>query len=168
MQLDDPEQANGVTLRQMIGARAPWFAKEFGPVHWTTSVTFQPGYTRHFGQGRVWLVGDAAHSTSPLGVQSMNIGFREAHGLVRRLSRILHHEGPDKLLEYYDDDRAREWRMMLGIKDRLAIRESAPAWARKFGFRLLRSLPASGNDLNRLLDQVGLRLSWLRGKNRGR
>jgi hypothetical protein len=48
------------------------------------------------------------------------------------------------------------------------VRSDAPDWARWLGRRLVTALPATGHDLNLLLEQVGLRMYWLRGKARRR
>jgi hypothetical protein len=54
--------------------------------------------------------------------------------------------------------------MLLGLHDRLEVLARAPEWARELGQRLVRSLPATGRDLNVLLEQAGLRLRTLRGR----
>ena len=145
--------------------RSPWFGESFGAIEWVTGVRFEPRIAERFGRGPVWLVGDAARFTSPIGVQSMNVGFREVHDLARRIAGILREGRPPKLLDYYNEERQREWKMMLGIKDRLHADDGLPAWARAAAPRLVQSLPASGHDLNLLLEQVGLRLYWLRRRD---
>jgi 3-(3-hydroxy-phenyl)propionate hydroxylase len=148
----------------LVHARAPWFERGPGVVDWETSVAFRPCLARSFGGGRVWLAGDAAHLTSPVGVQSMNVGLREAHDLGRRLAAILRGVRETKLLRFYNEEREREWKMLLGVHDRLRARSGVAPWVRALGPRLVAVLPASGHDLNLLLDQVGLRLHWLRGR----
>jgi 2-polyprenyl-6-methoxyphenol hydroxylase-like FAD-dependent oxidoreductase len=151
-------------VRERVRARAPWFGDAFGAVHWLTVVRFRRALARRFGRGPVWLVGDAARFGSPIGVQSMNVGLREAHDLARRIAAILREGRSPKLLDYYNEDRQREWKMLLGIKDRVGTLAGAAPWARAVAGRLVASLPASGHDLNVLLEQVGLRLRLLRGR----
>lgn len=154
-------------VKRLIAARAPWFGSDFGRVNWATSVRFEQFMAQRFGRGPVWLIGDAARFTSPIGVQSMNVGFRESHDLARRVAAVLRERKSPRLLDYYNEERQREWKMMLGIKDRLRLDGEAPEWARNAASRLVRSIPASGHDLNLLLQQIGLRLYWLRGRDDG-
>ncbi len=162
----DAEPPDPKMLELCIRDRAPWFESGIDSVDWVTSVRFEPRLAERFGRGRVWLAGDAAHVTSPIGVQSMNVGLREVRDLARRMTSVLRDRGSPRLLEYYGDERRREWKMLLGIQDRLRILDGAPAWADKLAGKLVISLPASGRDLNRLLEQVGLRLHWLRRRDR--
>ncbi len=167
VQLQDlSRRPDAASLKELIGRRAPWFETDSGTVDWLTTVSFQRGLAERFGRGRVWLAGDAAHGTSPIGVQSMNVGFHEAYDLVRRMTDILRKNASFELLRYYNEERSREWKMLLGITNRLRTRPDTPAWAQRLALRLVPSLPASGRDLNALLEQVGLRLHWLRRKTR--
>ena len=167
VQLQDPSRPpDAAGLKELIGRRAPWFETDFGTIDWFTTVSFQRGLAERFGRGRVWLAGDAAHYTSPIGVQSMNVGFYEAYDLARRMTDILRKGASLELLRYYNEERSREWKMLLGITNRLRTRPDTPAWAHRLALRLVPSLPASGRDLNALLEQVGLRLHLLRRKTR--
>jgi 2-polyprenyl-6-methoxyphenol hydroxylase-like FAD-dependent oxidoreductase len=151
----DPEDP-----RERLRSRAPWHPP-LERVEWRTTVRFQPSLAGRFGRGRVWLAGDSCHATSPVGVQSMNVGMREGRDLARRLAERIRGRGPS-LLRIYNEERQREWKMMLGVKHRIHFGPSTPAWAREQAGRLVSSLPASGQSLNALLRQVGLRLDWLR------
>ena len=157
---------DAASLKERIGRRAPWFEADASTTDWITTVSFQRGLAERFGRGRVWLAGDAAHGASPIGVQSMNVGFHEAYDLVRRMTDILRKNASFELLRYYNEERSREWKMLLGITNRLRMRPETPKWAQRLALRLVPSLPASGRDLNALLGQVGLRLHWLRRKTR--
>jgi 4,5-epoxidase len=151
-------EADVASLERRIHERSPWFDDAFGSIEWVTTVVFEPRLAQLFGRGRAWLAGDAARFTSPIGVQSMNIGLSEAHDLARRIARILRHHGPLRLLEEYDGERRHEWSKLLGLENGIHVERGAPAWAREAAPRLVRSLPASGRDLKLLLGQVGLRL----------
>lgn len=164
--LQDEVEPQPPLLWEHVGRRAPWFDSSACRAEWWTSVAFQPGLSRSCGRKRAWLAGDAAHSAPPAGVQSMNVGLREGHDLGRRLAAILRGERQPRLLRYYHEEREREWKMLLGVQDRLQTLPGAPDWARRIGPRLVSSLPASGRDLNVLLGQAGLRLQWLRGEKR--
>src|SRR5207244_9843887 len=76
-------------VEELVRNRAPWFEGSIGEIDWRTEVQFESGVSRQFGQGHCWLVGDAAHQTGPVGMQSMNVGLREAAELVGNVKKIL-------------------------------------------------------------------------------
>lgn len=160
VQLPDLEEHRDIdTLRGMIRSRAPWFDFDFGEVHWMATVCFDRRLAKRFGDGRVWLAGDAAHLTLPAGAQSMNIGLQEAYDLAERMTAILREGRPVSVLRDYDRERREEWKRLLGLDGGLHPLPGAPKWSKALAGRLLSSLPATGDDLGRLLEQVGLRFS---------
>lgn len=58
-----------------------------------------------YRQGRVLLVGDAAHINNPLGGMGMNGGLHDAFNLCEKLLSILEGRGADELLDVYDRQR---------------------------------------------------------------
>lgn len=103
-----------------------------------------------WGRGRVWLAGGAAHSTSPLGYQSLNVGLCEATRLAELFAGILRGDAPLDALAVYDDERAREWQ-------RLLLERPPPALQGVPGAqRLPLCIPAGGADLDALLEQLSL------------
>jgi putative polyketide hydroxylase len=58
-----------------------------------------------FGQGRVFLVGDAARVQPPTGALGGNTGIAEAHNLAWKLAAVLRGEAGEALLETYDTER---------------------------------------------------------------
>ncbi len=145
-------------LAELLAARAPWFGFTPRELVWSNTVRFEQYLVSRYGQGRVWLTGDAAHGTSPVGVQSMNIGFREAHDLAQRLSATRAGSTERDLLRGYDERWRLEWRSMLGLSARLAPLDESHAWAARNADRLLPCIPASGDDLARLLEALHLDL----------
>lgn len=143
-------------LAELIAARAPWFDGELGDVRWSVGVRFERRLAERFGQGHAWLVGDAAHLASPVGVQSMNVGLREGFDLARRLSAILRHGGSPDLLAAYAAERTAEWRRLLGLEHPATAAAGAAEWVRRHAERIPSTMPASGADLERLLGQLGL------------
>ena len=55
--------------------------------------------------GRVFLVGDSAHTLPPTGGFGINTGFGDAHNLVWKLSWVLRGVAPDELLDTYQSER---------------------------------------------------------------
>jgi len=57
-------------LRRLISERAPWFKAKINAVKWRTIVRFERRLATGFGHGRLWLAGDSAHLTGPVGIQA--------------------------------------------------------------------------------------------------
>ena len=113
------------------------------------------------GAGRGWLVGDAAHQAGPIGMQSVNIGLREAVDLAGRLRRILREGAAQGLLGDYETERRNEWQALLGGNRSVKAGNGASAWVKAQRGRLLPCVPASGAELKTLLGQLGLEPTWV-------
>jgi len=141
-------------LRRFLAERAPWFQLEIKDILWIAQVQFERQLAPRFGEGRCWLAGDAAHQASPAGMHSMNLGLREAADLAGKLKSILRdHAGLDSLQDYDRRHRA-EWQRLLGLEAPAQPPDSLSPWARRHFSTLLGNLPASGDDLNRLLEKL--------------
>jgi 2-polyprenyl-6-methoxyphenol hydroxylase-like FAD-dependent oxidoreductase len=66
--------------------------------HWSLHVQV----ARRYGQGRILLVGDAAHRFPPTGGLGLNTGLQEAAHLVGELARVRPGDAPEALLERYE------------------------------------------------------------------
>ena len=159
-QVDEaPEAPPAVgSLQEFVRTRAPWFQPPQA-IHWSTTVMFERRLVDRFGRGRIWLVGDAAHITGPVGSQSMNVGLREAHDLAERFSSILEGGAGPEALEDYQAERLAEWRRLLGVEGGIEFREGSPDWIHEKVKRILPCVPASGEEMRRLLEQLGVELS---------
>lgn len=58
-----------------------------------------------FGEGPVFLVGDAAHVHSPVGAQGMNTGLQDAFNLAWKLAAVARGEASPTLLRTYNAER---------------------------------------------------------------
>jgi 2-polyprenyl-6-methoxyphenol hydroxylase-like FAD-dependent oxidoreductase len=145
-------------LAQLLEQRAPWFGGGTGEVVWSMALRFERRLAERFGRDGVWLAGDAAHLTGPIGVQSLNAGLEEAHGLAGRVARILRGEAREELLDAGELEGRRRWRQLLGFDGPPTPREGAPDWVRRNSHRFLSCVPALGGHLEALLDEVGLLL----------
>jgi 2-polyprenyl-6-methoxyphenol hydroxylase-like FAD-dependent oxidoreductase len=132
-------------LEQLIDERAPWFTGKVGGIQWTAVGLFERKLTSSFGSGRVWLAGDAAHLTGPLGAQSMNVGLREAKELAGAIASALRSNDGGALARY-GSARSEEWRSLLSPEPKAGDPRS----------QIKPCLPASGRGLEQLLDQVRL------------
>src|SRR5579862_270264 len=76
-------------------------------VEWlgTSIWTRRSAVAERYGQGRVFLAGDAAHQLSPTGALGMNTGIADAVDVGWKLAAVLSGWGGEKLLASYDRER---------------------------------------------------------------
>jgi len=142
-------------LTQLLAERAP----EQPPprdLDWSAIIDFETALADCFGQGRVWLAGDAAHTTSPLGVQSMNRGIAEAWQLVETMAAVSSGQRELDAVERLAGAQRADWLKFLGPDAHFELLPSAPSWLAGHARRVVSALPASGSDLEDLLRQLGI------------
>jgi NADPH-dependent dioxygenase len=145
-------------LRQYIVERAPWFDGQIGEIQWEMVVRFERRLASSFGSDGVWLAGDAAHLTGPVGVQSMNVGLREAWELGNAVADILVGAEDREQLSVYERERLAEWRFLHGTEGGLRPLMRTTSWLTGKLGRLLPCIPAAGYDLVQLAEQIGVGL----------
>ena len=141
-------------LRQLLQSRMPWYAAQANGFEWSGSAEFNPALAERFGEGNVWLAGDAAHSTGPLGGQSLNVGIHEADDLACRIVEQRNNVALRSLGPSYTQQRQIEWQRLFGIGSSTPRPTRAQDWIKRHVASLLPSLPASGDDLDDLLEQL--------------
>ena len=151
-----PKVLDAAHLRVFIAERAPWFVGSVDDLTWRTVVRFEKRLAGTFGQGRMWLAGDAAHLTGPVGVQSMNIGLSEVHDLAARVARLLRSQGSLESLESYSSRWLTEWRTLQCLGGGLKPQADTDPWVKEHADRLLSCLPAHGVELGKLAGQLKL------------
>lgn len=157
-QIRDPSahEASMQRLEQLIAARAPWFTGRPTQIYWSTLGLFETRVARVFGKGGVWLAGDAAHQAAPIAVHSMNSGLIEARELAARMARILRAGGAPALLHEYATETHGAWQRLLGAGREVRALPGSDPWVREARARIVACTPASGDDLDPLLQQIGL------------
>ena len=153
---DSEHEASMERLDQLIAARAPWCSARPTQIYWSTVASFDWRLARSFGKGGVWLAGDAAHQAGPVGVHSMNSGLVEACELAGRISQIQRAGGAPSLLEEFATETRQAWQWLLGAGQAVRALPGADAWVQQRAARILACIPASGDDLEPLLAQIGL------------
>lgn len=144
-------------FRSMVERSAPWFHANITDVEWHGAVPFDQRLANSFGCGRCWLAGDAAHTTTPIGMQSMNVGMTEGVALAHAITRVLHKLDNSDLLDRFNADSRRQWEQLFGVGQQVVTPgHFCLTWARRFRGALLSNLPVSGAELGALLGQVGL------------
>lgn len=150
--------ASAERLEQLISTRAPWWDARPTQIYWATLAVFEGRLARSFGAGSVWLAGDAAHLAAPVGVHSLNSGLLEARELASRMTRILRAGEAASLLEEFATEAHEAWQSLLDVLSGREVRTlpGADPWVRQAGARIVACVPASGDDLEALVGQVGL------------
>lgn len=118
------ELADGATLRVMVTeaqlgpatepslgelseAIATVFGTDYG-IHsptWITRFTDAARQAAAYRDGRILLVGDAAHVHHPIGGQGLNTGVQDAVNLGWKLAQVVNKISPDDLLDSYHAER---------------------------------------------------------------
>ena len=143
-------------LEQLIAARAPWCTARPTLIYWSTLGLFESRLTRSFGKGGIWLAGDAAHQAPPVAVHSMNSGLLEAREMASRIAAIQRSAGAPSLLEQFASGMHETWESLLDAGRVVRALPGADPWVRQNGARILACMPTSGDELEPLLQQVGL------------
>lgn len=111
----DPAPIDADFLDALIADRAP---VEFGAhdVGWTSRFALTHGVSDLTRNGRVFLVGDAAHVHSPAGGQGLNTGVQDSHALIWRIAVADSLDGParETLLDSFAIERHQVAAAMVG------------------------------------------------------
>ncbi len=94
---------------QLAGLLAPWHAEVTSAalqVLRAAEYTFRAQVATRWRDGRVFLLGDAAHLTPPFVGQGLGAGVRDAANLSWKLARVLVGTSPEDLLDTYEAERA--------------------------------------------------------------
>ena len=96
--------------------------------------------------GRVFLLGDAAHVMPPFGGQGMNTGARDAANLCWKLASVLRGDASTRIPASYEAERRAHIEAIVGYSVRVGrlanIRSRALAGLRDIGFALANLLPS--------------------------
>ena len=107
--------------------------------------TFHGARARTFSQGRVFLLGDAAHMMPPFGGQGLNSGLRDAHNLAWKVAMVLQGRAAAQLLATYHMERSRHAARMVAFASLLGVLFMSTArplvYCRNLLIRLLSALP---------------------------
>ncbi|HEX2401362.1 MAG TPA: FAD-dependent monooxygenase [Mycobacterium sp.] len=105
-------------FQAMVDERVPFPAKVIKE-HWVTRYRVHSRTVPRYREGRVFLVGDAAHVHSPAGAQGMNTGIQDAYNLAWKLALVERGIADEKLLDTYQAERHPVGVQLLKTTDRL-------------------------------------------------
>jgi 2-polyprenyl-6-methoxyphenol hydroxylase-like FAD-dependent oxidoreductase len=87
-------------------------------VNWFSTYRVHHRVADHFGKGRVFLLGDAAHIHSPVGGQGMNTGIGDAVNLAWKLAAVVRGCANESILGSYEPERIAFARRLVATTDR--------------------------------------------------
>jgi 2-polyprenyl-6-methoxyphenol hydroxylase-like FAD-dependent oxidoreductase len=105
-------------FQAMVDERVPFEAKVVKE-YWVTRYRVHSRTVPHYRDGRVFLVGDAAHVHSPAGAQGMNTGIQDAYNLGWKLALVERGIADASLLDSYEAERHPIGVQLLKTTDRL-------------------------------------------------
>lgn len=91
-------------IQEMVTSRGPKDAILSKPV-WLTWFTINRRSAKNYREGRVFLIGDAAHIHSPALGQGMNTGMQDALNLAWKLELVIKKVAKTTLLDTYQEER---------------------------------------------------------------
>jgi 2-polyprenyl-6-methoxyphenol hydroxylase-like FAD-dependent oxidoreductase len=95
-----------------------WMRIDVANVNWFSTYHVHHRVADHFGDGRAFLLGDAAHIHSPVGGQGMNTGIGDAVNLAWKLAAVLHGRAHASILDSYESERIGFARRLVATTDR--------------------------------------------------
>jgi 2-polyprenyl-6-methoxyphenol hydroxylase-like FAD-dependent oxidoreductase len=115
----EPTHEQGELTFDDIGERAIRNLKlTIAKVNWFSTYRVHHRVATRFHEGRVFLLGDAAHVHSPVGGQGMNTGIGDAVNLAWKLAAVLHNVAAESLLATYEPERIGFARRLVATTDR--------------------------------------------------
>jgi 2-polyprenyl-6-methoxyphenol hydroxylase-like FAD-dependent oxidoreductase len=94
-----------------------WMRLEVERVNWFSTYRVHHRVADQFRNGRVFLLGDAAHIHSPVGGQGMNTGIGDAVNLAWKIAAVVHGRGDPALLDSYEPERIAFARRLVATTD---------------------------------------------------
>jgi len=101
------EDEHSIFSRDRVEQRMQWVhsdEKVYEVSHSTLYKVHQRVAAR-YREGRIFLMGDAAHINNPLGGMGMNGGIHDAFNLAEKIASVYHDKGQEKFLDRYEKQR---------------------------------------------------------------
>jgi len=112
------DRADTLTFNDIRGRAIEQMKVTIAKVNWFSTYHVHHRVTQHFGKGRAFLAGDAAHIHSPAGGQGMNTGIGDAINLAWKLAAVVAGRAPESLLNSYETERIGFARRLVATTDR--------------------------------------------------
>lgn len=158
-----------VTLAELRQAMQEGIGTDFGlqTARWMSR--FGDGFRQvtQYRYQRVFLLGDAAHTHSPIGGQGLNLGIQDAMNLGWKLGRVVRGEAPDQLLDTFEQERHPVGSAVLAsaMAQTALIKPGVQNEALRSVVSSMLAVPAVTLQLARQLSGLGVRYSWGDGQH---
>lgn len=157
-----PEQPGLADIQNLLDTRGPTGGSiHVRALHWSSRFRLHHRVADRYRQGRLLLVGDAAHVHSPAGGQGMNTGLVDACVLGRLLPEVLSGRQPESFLDRYETLRRPAAKQVLALSGRLTaaamITGYLPRQLRNFAFRIIGCIPPLRQKLELNLSGIARR-----------
>ncbi|OAF07258.1 hypothetical protein AXW67_30450 [Bradyrhizobium neotropicale] len=143
---DDDHQAiaSPESIRYLLDHHSPYKGIEAKVIR-SVVYGFSERIANRLQEGRVFLLGDAAHVMPPFGAQAMNTGARDANNICWKIADVLSGRASEQLLETYESERRPQVEAIIRYSvtiGRLAnVRSRALALLRDVVFSALKLVP---------------------------
>ena len=118
-------------FQAMLDERLPLPAKVVKE-HWVSRYRLHRRNVPRYREGRIFLVGDAAHVHSPAGAQGMNTGIQDAYNLAWKLALVIRGIAAQPMLDSYHAERHPIGERLLTTTDRFFAAISGQHRAARF------------------------------------
>lgn len=162
------DRSQPVTLEELRQAMLEGIGTDFGlrSARWMSR--FGDGFrqVKKYRYQRVFLLGDAAHTHSPIGGQGLNLGIQDAMNLGWKLGLVATDKALDKLLDTFEEERHPVGTNVLQMaKAQTAlIKPSSQIEALRSVVGTMLQVPEVTLHLSKILSGLGVRYVW--GENK--
>jgi len=116
---DAERQRDHLTWDDVSRRVIEWMRIDVERVHWFSTYRVHHRVADSFRKGRAFLLGDAAHSHSPVGGQGMNTGIGDAVNLAWKIAAVVRGRAEPALLDTYEPERIAFARRLVATTDRV-------------------------------------------------
>jgi 2-polyprenyl-6-methoxyphenol hydroxylase-like FAD-dependent oxidoreductase len=145
-------------LLALVSDRAPEFFDAHVILVWSARASFERRVAAQMGAGRCWLVGDAAHISTPLDVHSLDLALVEAKEVADQVADVLDGKTSLLVLDTLGHARQSRWERLVELERGLVPGLRAAPWVARYRQQVARILPARNAQLVLLADQLGLEM----------
>ena len=144
---DAPEHPDLAVVQALLDARGPQHAHgKVRQVLWSSRFRVHHRVADRYRQGRMLIMGDAAHVHSPAGGQGMNTGLVDACVLGQALAEVLSGRQNESVLDRYAEIRRPAAEQVIAMAQRLTQMATQKGWLRcrlrNLALRALNCVPA--------------------------
>lgn len=154
-----PDKPDAALIERILRERGPHGPVRVTSVGWSSRFRVHHRLAEHYRQGRILLMGDAAHVHSPAGGQGMNTGLVDAVVLGEVLAAVISGRKDEHYLDEYERLRRPAAEQVLDLAGRLTalatMRGALQRWIRNLGLRVLFRVPAMRRTLLMGLSGLG-------------